>query len=212
MPQLNKIYTKTGDAGKSALCNGERRAKTDARFAVTGDIDEANACLGLCAAALVAAQAQEKDNASVLILHDLVGRLQQELFTLGCDMATPMDTEILRVPELWITQLEHDMDEMQKELTPLQNFILPGGNSYASCLHLARCVTRRCERSAWALHQVETCNEAALTYLNRLSDLLFVAARLANRGHDVLWQVPGKELAGDPGADVNNGPENETAD
>lgn len=185
MPKLNRIYTKTGDAGRSALSNGERRSKTDLRFAVCGDIDEANAYLGLAATLVLETSETNRQ------MKQLIERLQQEMFTLGCDVASPSSMEkTLRVPVSWVLALEHVIDEQQENLGPLENFILPGGNTLASYLHLARCVVRRSERMAWQLQEAEECSEVALQYINRLSDLLFVLARTANAGNDVLWQIP----------------------
>ena len=185
MVRLNKIYTRTGDAGTAALGNGERRKKTDIRFVAIGEVDEANAAIGL---ARLHAHAD---------LDRTLARVQNDLFDLGADLAVPEDGEKgrsrLRIAEAQVTRLEEEIDRWNADLAPLTSFVLPGGTALAAALHLARTVTRRAERAVVALAGAEAVNPAAVAYVNRLSDLLFVAARIANDGGagDVLW-VPGE--------------------
>lgn len=193
MVVLNRIYTRTGDAGTTALASGERRAKSDLRVETYGTVDETNACLGL-------ARLQAESD-----LDDRLGRIQNDLFDLGADLATPpVDTERgeappahepLRIVAAQVKRLEDDIDALNDRLTPLRSFVLPGGTPAAAHLHLARTVCRRAERLAVALAATpgERIGEPALQYLNRLSDFLFVAARIANAdgAADVLW-VPGQ--------------------
>jgi cob(I)alamin adenosyltransferase len=185
MVVLNKIYTRTGDDGRSALGTGERRLKSDARFVAIGAIDELNAHVGL------ARLAAEGDIDAVL------ARIQNDLFDLGADLAVPPDEarprERLRIAAAQVGRLEAEIDRLNAELAPLTSFVLPGGIRLAAALHLCRTVTRRAEGQLVELHQTEALNSEALRYVNRLSDLFFVAARFANRGGvgDVLW-VPGE--------------------
>ncbi|MEQ1724922.1 MAG: cob(I)yrinic acid a,c-diamide adenosyltransferase [Sphingopyxis sp.] len=189
MVKLNKIYTRTGDAGTSGLVDGSRLSKDDALFAAIGDVDEANSALG---AALLVADGVMAQRLSVI---------QNDLFDLGADLATPAGAVgdpfapgemALRITPAQVARLEREIDAMNEGLSPLTSFILPGGNESAGRLHVARAVTRRAERSAVAAAGAHALNPAALAYLNRLSDWLFVAARAANTGGagDVLW-VPG---------------------
>ncbi len=187
MVVLNKIYTKTGDAGETALGNGDRVAKHSARVNAYGTTDEVNATVGL--ARLHASG--EVDEA--------LARIQNDLFDLGADLCRPdmeKDAEAeyppLRMAGSQVERLEREIDEMNKTLDPLRSFILPGGSQLAAYLHLCRTVSRRSERLAVELSTVETVNPAAIKYLNRLSDWFFCAARMANDGGktDVLW-VPG---------------------
>lgn len=187
MVVLNKIYTRTGDQGDTALSDGSRRAKDDARVTAYGTVDELNAVLGL---------------AGLTAGGDLAARLaaiQNDLFDLGADLSRPdmaRDGEagypVLRVIAAQVERLEAEIDAMNADLEPLRSFILPGGTALAAHLHLARTVARRAERAAVTLAQGEEANPVAIRYLNRLSDWLFVAARQANDGGraDVLW-VPG---------------------
>jgi cob(I)alamin adenosyltransferase len=166
-----KIYTKTGDAGETGLFAGGRVAKDNLRVETYGAVDELNAVIGL--ARTVAAG----DLAAAL------ARISSELFSLGADLATPLDAAtawIVRVDDTLTARLETEIDRFETELPPLTNFILPGGAPVAAQLHLARTVCRRAERRAVQLARAEPVNDAALRYLNRLSDWLFVAARLAN--------------------------------
>ncbi|WP_397543646.1 cob(I)yrinic acid a,c-diamide adenosyltransferase [Roseovarius salis] len=187
MVVLNKIYTKTGDAGETALGNGARVAKHSMRVVAYGTVDEVNATVGLARLR----SSGESDQA--------LARIQNDLFDLGADLCRPdMDRDAeaeytpLRVSEGQVKRLEAEIDAMNGELEPLRSFILPGGSELAAYLHLCRTVSRRAERHAVELATVEDVNPAAVTYLNRLSDWFFVASRIANDNGsaDVLW-VPG---------------------
>jgi cob(I)alamin adenosyltransferase len=191
MVKLNKIYTRTGDTGSSGLVDGSRLPKDDALFAAIGDVDELNSVIGVAILAL----GDEATMARRLTV------IQNDLFDLGADLATPAGTGndpfapgemALRIIAEQVARLEVEIDDMNDALSPLTSFILPGGNAAAAHLHVARSVARRAERSAVAAAGVRALNPAALTYLNRLSDWLFVAARAANGNGvgDVLW-VPG---------------------
>ena len=184
---LNKIYTRTGDAGTTALGNGERVAKYNARVDAYGTSDELNCFVGV--ARLEATG--ETDNA--------LSRNQNDLFDLGADLCRPdmeadkdADYPPLRMTSGQVDRLEREIDVMNADLDPLRSFILPGGKPLAAHLHVCRTVARRAERLAVLLAQDEAVNPAAVKYLNRLSDWFFVAARMANNGgkDDVLW-VPG---------------------
>lgn len=188
MVVLNRIYTKTGDDGTTALGSGERRLKSDPRVDAYGTVDETNAAIGL-------ARLHLKDEPEV---DAIMARVQNDLFDLGADFAAPESDnapkERLRIVEAQVTKLESEIDKLNASLKPLRSFVLPGGEASAAYLHLARTVCRRAERLAVELSQRknEKVNPSAIRYLNRLSDLLFVAARYVNgRGdRDVLW-VPG---------------------
>lgn len=180
MVKLNKIYTKTGDAGSAGLVDGSRVSKSSPRMTAIGEVDEANAAIGL---AITEVRGGE------LALQLLA--IQNELFDLGADVATPGEVEgALRIVPNQVARLEVELDEMNEKLDPLTSFILPGGSAAVSSLHLARAVVRRAERAAVALHEREPLNPHLLSYLNRLSDFLFVAARFIakDEGGDVLWQ------------------------
>jgi cob(I)alamin adenosyltransferase len=187
MVALNRIYTRTGDKGRTALANGERRPKHDLRIEAYGTVDETNAALGL--ARLHTAGTE---------LDAVLARIQNDLFDLGADLATPAEEaprhEPLRVVDAQVDRLEREIDAMNEGLSPLRSFVLPGGTPAAAYLHLARTICRRAERLVVALSEKpdEVVSAAAVKYLNRLSDLLFVASRFANEGgaKDVLW-VPG---------------------
>jgi cob(I)alamin adenosyltransferase len=190
MVVLNKIYTRTGDAGLTALGTGERVPKHSLRIAAYGTVDETNACIGLARLALAA---EPK-------LDAMLARVQNDLFDLGADLTVPEregkpQRQRLRVSEAQVERLEAEIDELNAELSPLTSFVLPGGSAAAAALHVARTVCRRAERGVVALagESGEHVSASALKYINRLSDLLFVASRYANdRGRgDVLW-VPGK--------------------
>jgi len=191
MVVLNKIYTKTGDAGTTALGTGERRSKHDLRIAAYGTVDETNACLGV--ARLTLAGGGDKTVTAML------ARIQNDLFDLGADLCTPdngekLEYEPLRIVEAQVTRLEGDIDTLNGELQPLRSFVLPGGTMGAAQLHIARTVSRRAERMMVELagEENEPVSDAALKYINRLSDFLFVASRYVNgKGNgDELW-VPG---------------------
>jgi cob(I)alamin adenosyltransferase len=187
MVVLNKIYTKTGDKGETALGNGERVAKHSMRVNAYGTVDETNATVGL------ARQHSSGD------LDTQLSMIQNDLFDLGADLCRPdmakdKDAEYtpLRVTDAQVARLESEIDVMNANLEPLRSFILPGGSALAAQMHLCRTVSRRAERLTVELSTVETVNPAAIKYLNRLSDWFFVAGRLANNNgkDDVLW-VPG---------------------
>lgn len=180
MVKLNKIYTRTGDGGSAGLVDGSRVSKSSLRMTAIGEVDEANAAIGLAIAAL------GHDDVAERLL-----RIQNDLFDLGADVATPGEVEdALRIVSPQVDRLEREIDEMNASLEPLTSFILPSGSQGVSTLHLARAVVRRAERAAVALHEAEPLNPQLLAYLNRLSDHLFVAARFvaAREGGDVLWQ------------------------
>ena len=180
MVKLNRIYTRTGDRGSAGLVDGSRVSKSSTRMTAIGEVDEANAAIGVAIAAL--------DPGDIA---DHLQRIQNDLFDLGADVATPGDAEgALRIVASQVERLEREIDEMNAALEPLTSFILPGGSPAAAALHLARTVVRRAERAAVALDQSEPLNPQLLAYLNRLSDHLFVAARCAalSRGGDVLWR------------------------
>jgi cob(I)alamin adenosyltransferase len=190
MVALNRIYTRTGDDGTTGLVTGERRPKHDLRIKAFGTVDETNACIGL--ARLHTRHDEEVDG--------MLGRIQNDLFDLGADLATPEGSptrrgEHLRVTEAQAERLEREIDRLNAHLPPLKSFVLPGGTEAAANLHLARTVCRRAERLVVALagKPDEGVSSGAIKYLNRLSDFLFVAARYMNdRGaRDVLW-VPGQ--------------------
>lgn len=189
MVKLNKIYTRTGDDGTTGLVDGSRTPKHAPRMAAVGDVDEANSAIGV---AIVALRAAETMRAQA----DLLQLIQNDLFDLGADLATPIgDIEpswALRIIASQVERLESEIDGMNEALPALDSFILPGGSAASAAIHLARAITRRAERSAVAAAQEVTLNPQALAYLNRLSDLLFVMARHVNavQGGDVKW-VPG---------------------
>jgi cob(I)alamin adenosyltransferase len=188
MVKLNKIYTRTGDDGTTGLVDGSRIAKSDALMAAIGDVDEANSAIGVAAAAL----ASDSDAAAMLL------RIQNEMFDLGADLATPADIQFgfgphqmaLRIVPTQIARLEDEIDGMNDGLDALKSFILPGGTEAAARLHLARAIARRAERAAVAAGTTRDLNPLALTYLNRLSDHLFVLTRHLNAaaGGDILWK------------------------
>jgi cob(I)alamin adenosyltransferase len=191
MVVLNKIYTKTGDDGTTALGSGERRPKYDLRIEAYGTVDETNAAIGM-------ARIELTEN--VAALDGMLARIQNDLFDLGAELATPddgtpKDFEPLRIVQSQVERIEHDIDKLNVELKPLRSFVLPGGSRAAAALHLARTISRRAERLmvALAAQEPERVGRPALVYMNRLSDFLFVASRwVNNRGEgDVLW-VPGK--------------------
>jgi cob(I)alamin adenosyltransferase len=178
--KLNKIYTRTGDGGSAGLVDGSRVSKSSLRMTAIGEVDESNAAIGVAIAALGPGD-----------VADRLLRIQNDLFDLGADVATPGEVEgALRIVSPQVDRLEREIDEMNASLEPLTSFILPSGSQGVSTLHLARAVVRRAERAAVALHEAEPLNPQLLAYLNRLSDHLFVAARFvaAREGGDVLWQ------------------------
>lgn len=184
MVKLNKIYTRTGDDGTTGLADGSRRPKDAARLAAIGSVDEANSALGL---------ARLHSDGE---LDDLLARVQNDLFDLGADLATPSDDVSwtpLRIKAAQVTALEVALDAHNEPMAPLTSFILPAGTALSAHLHMARTLARRAERDTVTLNRSEPVNPQVMAYLNRLSDLLFVLARHANdQGRaDVLW-VPGK--------------------
>jgi cob(I)alamin adenosyltransferase len=191
MVVLNKIYTRTGDDGTTGLGNGERVRKDGARVSAYGTVDEANSAIGMARIYLTAAD----DKVDAMLL-----RIQNDLFDLGADLCVPdrgekLEYEPLRITAAQVTRLEQEIDALNSELSPLRSFVLPGGKAAAAALHVARTVTRRAERLIVELmaDEREPVSAPTLTYVNRLSDFLFVASRYVNnKGQgDVLW-VPGK--------------------
>ena len=186
MVALSKLYTKTGDGGMTRLGDMSQVPKTSARIAAYGCVDELNSALGL-------ARASGTQHDKVL------ARVQNDLFDVGADLCVPQadgEEERLRVQPQQVLFLEQQIDQLTRDLAPLRSFILPGGQLPAAWLHLARTVCRRAERAAWQLAEQEPVGQPVLQYLNRLSDLLFAMARVANDGGkaDVLWK-PGEGAA-----------------
>lgn len=192
MVVLNRIYTRTGDAGETALGSGERVSKAHLRIHAYGTVDETNAVVGLVRLHTATAEMTKLDA--------MLSRIQNELFDLGADLCVPdtgqkLDYEPLRIVSKQHERLEAEIDELNAELSPLRSFVLPGGHPAAAHLHLARTVCRRAERLIVELkaQEGEHVSESAIAYINRLSDFLFVASRWVNAktSGDVLW-VPGK--------------------
>ncbi len=190
MVKLNKIYTRTGDDGTTGLASGPRRVKSDLRIDAFGTVDEANSAIGM--ARLHTADAPELDA--------MLMRIQNDLFDLGADLATPdtgerLEYETLRIVAVQVERIEADIDTVNANLQPLNSFVLPGGSPASAALHLARTIARRAERLMVDLARTEgeIVSAEALRYINRVSDFLFVASRALNDGGraDVLW-VPGK--------------------
>jgi cob(I)alamin adenosyltransferase len=193
MVNLTRIYTRTGDAGTTRLGDMSEVAKTDLRLAAYAGVDEANSQIGYA----LAVGGLDADVVEVLV------QVQNDLFDVGADFATPVVEAPafppLRVEAEYVTRLEGWCDLYNEPLQALRSFILPGGTAGASLLHVARTVVRRAERAGWAAYEVhaETMNVRAITYLNRLSDLLFILARHANRERgDVLWRPGGEHSRG----------------
>jgi cob(I)alamin adenosyltransferase len=188
MVKLNKIYTRTGDDGTTGLVDGSRLSKASARVSAYGDVDECNSVIGLVRLHLESRR-----------LDDMLAMIQNDLFDLGADLATPLpeagdaDSEwALRMAAAQTARLETDLDALNEDLAPLDSFVLPGGRAPAAYLHQARTVARRAERLMVAMAGEAAVNPSALTYINRLSDFLFVASRWCNDqgAADVKW-VPG---------------------
>ncbi|PSJ41877.1 cob(I)yrinic acid a,c-diamide adenosyltransferase [Allosphingosinicella deserti] len=184
MVRLNRIYTRTGDEGLTGLADGSRISKAHPRAQAIGDVDEANSAIGIAALHVTGADHRR-----------MLQAIQNEMFDLGADLATPGDDfapgeMTLRIVQPQIDRLEAEIDSMNAALEPLRSFILPGGAAGSAHLHLARAIVRRAERSAVAAAAEVALNPLALIYLNRLSDHLFVLARLvaAGAGGDILWQ------------------------
>jgi cob(I)alamin adenosyltransferase len=197
MVRLNKIYTRTGDKGETGLVDGSRLPKHAPRMAAIGDVDELNSAIGVALTHAMPAEQQA-----------MLARIQNELFDLGADFATPVDPELggedfaptemsLRIVADQVERLEAEIDAMNEALQPLRSFILPGGDPAAAAIHLARAIARRAERAAVAATQTIALNPLGLAYVNRLSDHLFVMARFLNlcAQGDILWQ-PGATRAG----------------
>lgn len=189
MVVLNKIYTRTGDEGSSALGTGQRRVKCDPRFEAIGTVDELNSMIGV---------ARLHDQTLGAELTASLARIQNDLFDLGADLSTLDDSDKparqrLRIAASQVERLEGEIDRFNAALAPLTSFVLPAGTPASATLHVCRTVARRAERTMVALAVTESINPHALRYINRLSDLLFVAARVANDkgAGDVLW-VPGE--------------------
>jgi cob(I)alamin adenosyltransferase len=181
--KLNKIYTRSGDKGTAVLVDGSRISKAGPRMTAIGEVDEANAAMGVAIAAL-----GDGDIANKFLW------IQNDLFDLGADVATPGEVAgALRTPPSLVERLEREIDGMNADLAPLTSFILPSGSPGVSALHLARAIVRRAERAAVRLNESEPLNPELLRYINRLSDHLFVAARFvaAREGGDVLWRPGG---------------------
>ncbi|MGH8867296.1 MAG: cob(I)yrinic acid a,c-diamide adenosyltransferase [Actinomycetes bacterium] len=193
MVNLTRIYTRTGDDGTTALGDMSRTSKTDPRLVAYADVDEANSAIGTA----IALGGLPDEVAELLI------RVQNDLFDVGADLCTPVvespEFPPLRVEEPYVQRLEQACDRFNADLEKLRSFVLPGGSPGSALLHLARTVSRRAERSTWAAleRHGDTMNPLTAQYLNRLSDLLFILARVANLGHggDVLWK-PGGEREG----------------
>ena len=191
MVRLNKIYTRTGDGGETGLADGSRIAKDHPRAVAIGEVDELNSLVGVAVLAIASGEAKA-----------MLGRVQNELFDLGADIATPGEDfapseMVLRVVQPQIDRLEAEIDTMNADLEPLRSFILPGGGGGSAQVHVARSAARRAERALVAAAREVPLNPLAQTYLNRLSDHLFVLARLVakSEGGEVLWQPGGTRRA-----------------
>lgn len=193
MVRLTRIYTRGGDKGKTSLGNGQRVDKDDLRVAAYGTVDELNASLGVVRAVL------PHDSEFVA----MISRLQNDLFDLGADLCTPEDPDStrsrLRIIQDQVDRLEEEIDAMNEKMNPLDSFILPGGCPAAAYAHMARSFARRAEREIVTLMRIETVNPLALTYVNRLSDHLFVLSRAFNNwgDSDILWQPGGNRRVTD---------------
>ena len=186
MVKLNKIYTRTGDDGQTVLVNGQRVAKHAKRPAAFGEIDELNSVIGIT-----------RNFVNDPEIDMMLARIQNDLFDLGADLATPEmeeDTSCLRITKIQVKRIEKEIDVLNSDLTDLSSFILPGGSSLSSWLHFARTVARRAEREIASLAAEEPINKFAMHFINRLSDHLFVLARVSNNKgkNDILW-VPGAQ-------------------
>ncbi len=194
MVKLNKIYTKTGDDGTTGLTNGSRVKKHDIRPEAYGTVDELNSVLGMIVSLYGSKSYPELSND---IMFNLIKRIQNDLFDLGADISNPFSKKTngqeLRIVEQQVEFLENFIDNFNKNLKPLNSFVLPGGSIISSWFHVARTITRRAERNVSNLSDKEKINKYSLMYLNRLSDLLFVISRLLNDDgkNDVLWK-PGQ--------------------
>lgn len=176
MIRLDRIYTKSGDKGKTSLGSGQRLLKSDLRIQTIGDVDELNSFLGL----VVYFTTDEP-------MKSLLQKIQNDLFDVGADLCVP-DTKKIEITADYVTRLELAIDEYNQDLEPLTSFVLPGGSVVSTYLHLIRTICRRAERSIVALSAEDNVNPYLLSYINRLSDLFFVLARFANVGRDILWE------------------------
>jgi cob(I)alamin adenosyltransferase len=189
--RIDRVYTRTGDDGQTGLVGGRRIAKDELRIACYGDVDELNSVLGVARSALAPQKAGDDDSARI---DRVLAFVQQELFDLGSELATPPESEyegMIRIGDDAIARLEQWMDELSSDLPPLKSFVLPGGGAAAASLHVARTVCRRAERAVTTLVRRGETSPATARYLNRLSDLLFVQSRwiAVRSGHgEVLWQ------------------------
>ena len=189
MVKLNKIYTKTGDDGTTGLVSGQRVGKDDLRVEAFGSVDEVNAAIGLARSRL------GQDNP---LIDEMLSSIQNDLFDLGADLATPTiadeaEGQALRIQPEQVGRIEQEIDQLNAKLEPLTSFILPGGKQGVAELHLARTICRRAERVMVSLAKIEEINQQACLYMNRLSDFLFVASRYMNDhgAADILW-TPGQ--------------------
>ncbi|MBU91968.1 MAG: ATP:cob(I)alamin adenosyltransferase [Rhodobiaceae bacterium] len=187
---LNKIYTKTGDDGTTALGNGERIAKSSKRVSAYGSVDELNSFIGLARSFIESDKLKELDK--------ILATIQNDLFDLGADLCIPdkdKNADSLKIVNNYVKNLEKEIDKLNSQLEPLRSFILPGGTKVSAYIHIARTIARRCEREMIELRQIEESeiSKEAVQYINRLSDFLFVAARYVNLKldfEDILW-IPG---------------------
>lgn len=204
--RIDRVYTRTGDDGQTGLVGGKRVAKDDLRIACYGEVDELNSVLGVVRSHLASAPLAGTEPAARI--DAVLAFLQQELFDLGSELATPPESEydgMIRIGEVQVARLEEWMDELQPDLPELKSFVLPGGGAAAATLHVARTVCRRAERSVTALVRRGDAARETARYLNRLSDLLFVQSRwiaIATGHAEVLWQKglepppPGRAMRG----------------
>ena len=176
--RISKVYTRTGDTGQTSLVGGKRVSKSSIRVEAYGDIDELNSVIGLARARM---QDQEIDQT--------LGVIQNDLFTLGADLASPAEIEVPRIDESFVKTLEDYSDLYLAQLEPLKEFILPGGSEAGATLHLARTIARRAERRVVQLSESEEVNAQAIVYVNRLSDLLFIMARIVNHRSGILEKM-----------------------
>lgn len=172
--RITKVYTKAGDTGQTSLVGGARVSKGSARVDAYGDVDELNSVIGMV-----------RVNARDQQIDEVLGLIQNDLFTLGADLASPREIEVPRIEASFVARLEEFADQFLAELEPLKEFILPGGTDAGAMLHFARTVARRAERRVVSLSEAEKINPDAIVYLNRLSDLLFILARVVNHRNDV---------------------------
>jgi len=168
--RITRVYTRKGDKGKTGLVDGSRVSKASPRVEAYGDVDELNSCLGLI-------RAEQSDPE----IEDALRKIQNDLFIVGADLASPMSINVPRIDKPYVDRLEKITDKLLKELDPLKEFILPGGSRVGSMVHIARCIARRAERRAVTVAEGDETNMQVIAYINRLSDLLFVMARAINK-------------------------------